>query len=281
MKPSVVALLLIAASLLVVAQGPEPALLSPGTTLPIAFSKTIEANRAHAGDRVEARTTDPVLLAKGGTLPSGSLVVGHVVSSTGFTYDTTPYAKQSHSVLVIHFDSVQMGGKDPITIPLQVYVRAMADPLTVQAALTPNLYDDSLRSRAQVGGDIVTPSQSEVISQSDDVVGYLKHGHVYAHLLSASGNRSEGCSAGEREVSMGVFSANACGLYGFTGVTLDTTGRTGEPSTFSLGSTRRAPEIWARSAALLEVEGSSPTAAVVNVHKTKPDLPSTQDLSQR
>lgn len=281
MKFSMLALTLCAAPLLGIAQAPQPTLLAPGTTLPITFSKTIEANHAHPGDRVEARTTQPVLLSNGRTLPSGSHVIGHVVSATGFKYDDTPYAKQPHSVLAIHFDSVAAAGKDAKTLPLQVYVRALADPVTVEAALTPNLYDDSLRSRAQIGGDIVTPSQKEVVSQHDDVVGYLKHGNVYAHLLSASGNGAEGCDGGNTEVSMGLFSANACGLYGFTGADLQSTGKTGETSTFTLVSTRRSPEIWAHSAALLEVIGSSPTLISKTVVSSAPGGPATQETSSR
>jgi len=281
MKLSMLALTLLATPLLAVAQAPQPTLLAPGTTLPITFSKTIQANHAHPGDRVEARTTQPVLLTNGSTLPTGSHVIGHVVSVAGFKYDDTPYAKQPHSVLAIHFDSVETAGKDTKTLPLRVYVRALADPVTVEAALTPNLYDDSLHSRAQVGGDIVTSSQKEVVSQQDEVVGYLKHGNVYAHLLSASGNRSESCDSCDTEVSMGVFSANACGLYGFTDATLESTGRTGEPSTFSLVSNRRSPEIWAHSAALLEVVASSPTSTSNTAVSSAPGGPATQELSSR
>jgi hypothetical protein len=276
MKLSMLALTLLATPLLAPAQAPQSALLAPGMTLPITFSKTLNANHAHPGDRVEARTTQPVRLTDGSTLPSGSHVIGHVVSATGFKYDDTPYAKQPHSVLAIHFDSVETAGKDTKTLPLQVYVRALADPVTVEAALTPNLYDDSLHSRAQVGGDIVTPSQKEVVSQQDEVVGYLKHGNVYAHLLPASGNRSESCDGCETEVSMGVFSANACGLYGFTDATLAYSGKTGEPSTFTLVSNRRSPEIWAHSAALLEVVASSPTDTVASSAHAGP---ATQEVS--
>jgi len=278
MKSSLLAVTLLASPLFAATQTPP---LSPGTTLPISFSKTLDSNHAHPGDRIEARTTQPVRLADGTTLPSGSHVLGHVVSVSGFKYDKTEYAKQPHSVLAIHFDSVEATGKNAKTLPLQVYVRAMADPVTVDAALTPNLYDDSLRSRAQVGGDVVTPSQKKVVSQRDDVVGYLRHGDVYAHLLSSSGNRSEGCDAGDTEVSMGVFSANACGLYGFIGANLESTGKSGEPSTFTLTSTRRAPEIWAHSAALLEVVGPTSASAAESVAPAAAAGPSFQEASSR
>jgi hypothetical protein len=274
MKLSLLTLTLLATPLLAAAQAPQPTLLAPGTTLPITFSKTIEANHAHPGDRVEARTTQPVLLSDGSTLPCGSHVIGHVVGASGFKYDDTPYARQPHSVLAIHFDSVETAGQETKSLPIQVYVRALADPVTVEAALAPNLYDDSLRSHSQIGGDIVTPSQKEVVSQHDDVVGYLKHGSVYAHLLRA-GN----CDGGDTEVSMGVFSANACGLYGFTDSTLESPGKSGEPSTFTLVSNRRSPEIWAHSAALLEVVAPSPTATSNTAASSEPAGPAIQEVS--
>jgi hypothetical protein len=56
---------------------------------------------------------------------------------------------------------------------------------------------------------------------------------------------------------MSIFSASACGLYGFVGVSLVTTGRQGATGTVVLGSDRRAPKIWAHSNALLEVMPSS------------------------
>jgi hypothetical protein len=56
---------------------------------------------------------------------------------------------------------------------------------------------------------------------------------------------------------MNIFSASACGLYGFVGVSLAETGRQGATGTVLLESHRRAPKIWAHSNALLEVMPSS------------------------
>lgn len=250
--------LLLLPSQAVVAQSSQAGTLAPGSTLPIRFNKTIQANHVHVGDMIHAKTTQAVILTNGQKLPAGSSVLGHIVAASGFKYDSTPYAKQATSTLSIHFDAVEEKG---VHVPLDVYVRAMADPVTVDAALTPNLYDDSLRSRMQVGGDVVTPSQKEIVSQRDDVVGYLKHGEAYAHLLRASGSSPDGCDGGDTEQPMSVFSASACGLYGFTGTSLESTGRSGATSTLTLVSTRRSPEIWANSMALLEVVGN-PNATV-------------------
>jgi hypothetical protein len=235
-----------------VAQG-SPATLSPGTTLPIQFERSVDSNHAHAGDSVAARTTQQLHLANGKILPAGAHVTGHVLSANVFTFDKTPYAKQQASRLTIQFDSIESKGE---TLPLRVYVRAMADPLTVWDAQRPKATDmDPLSTTTQIGGDQVTPSQSEVISQDGDTVGYNRHGGVYAHLISAVGNGQERCDASDTEQSMGHFSASACGLYGYTDVTMLDAGKTGTPSTLTLSARRRSAKIWARSEALLEVLG--------------------------
>jgi hypothetical protein len=221
------------------------------TTIPIVFTKSIDANRVHAGDPIAARTTQQIRLASGHILPAGSRVAGHVISGIPFTFDKTPYAKQKLSSLEIQFDSVADGNTQ---IPLSVYVRALADPLSSWDAATPKSTDlDSLGTTTQVGGDLVTPSQEEVRSQEDEVVGYKRRGGVYAHLISASGNSPEGCDASDTEQSMGIFSASACGLYGFTDITLVHSGRGSAPGTILLESRRHAPKIYAHSNALLEV----------------------------
>ncbi|MEI9977654.1 MAG: hypothetical protein WDN23_01410 [Edaphobacter sp.] len=229
--------------------------LSPGTTLPIQFERSVDSSHVQAGDAVVAKTTQQVRLANGQTLPAGARVIGHVVKASAFTFDKTPYAKQQASTLTIHFDSIESKGA---TLPLKVYVRAMADPLTVWGAERPQATDmDPLSTRTQIGGDQVVPSQSEVRSQDDDIVGYNRRGGVYAHLISAVGNGSASCDAGDTEQSMGHFSASACGLYGYTDVTILDAGKSGTTSTLTLSARRRSAKIWAKSEALLEVVGDS------------------------
>ncbi len=240
---------------LAIAQASPSELLSPGTTLPIQFERTIDPAHAHAGDPVSAKTTQQILLANGRILPAGAHVAGHVIIANGFSFDKTPYAKQSPSTLSIRFDSVTA---KEVTVPLHVSLRAMADPLTVWAAQEPKSSDlDPLSTTTQIGGDLVTPSQNEVMSQDGDIVGYHRHGGVVAHLISASGNGRSACDGSDTEQSMGIFSASACGLYGFTDESLVDNGLTRNDSSLTLISRRRSAKIWAKTAALLEVSTQS------------------------
>ena len=243
-----------AAALAVSAVSGQPLFALPvNTTIPIIFKSAVDANRVQPGAIVTASTAQVIRMPNGDVIPAGSPVRGHVVSSTPFAYNRTPYAKQAVSELTIRFDSITDHGQ---SIPLKVYLRAMAGPLSSWSAGEPPSTDlDPLGTTTQVGGDLVTPSQSEVRSQDDEVVGYLRHGGVYAHLIAATGNSPEGCDASDSEQSMSIFSASACGLYGFTDTSLAQTGRKGDRSTFVLQSRRHAPKIYKNTAALLEVTG--------------------------
>jgi hypothetical protein len=256
MKLTVSLAVVLFSSSLALAQATSDVSFAPGTTLPIAFSKGIDSGHTRIGNSVEARTTQQVRLANNQTLRSGSKVLGHVVAASAFSFDKTPYAKQAASTLTIQFDSVTSNGK---TLPLNVSVRALADPLSVWDAERPKATDlDPLSTTTQIGGDQVTPSQNEVESPNGDTVGYKRSSGVYAHLISAVGRSSDGCDATDTEQSMGLFSASACGLYGYTDATLVRSGKSGD-ATFTIVSRRRSAKIWARSDALLEVVGPAQT----------------------
>jgi hypothetical protein len=228
--------------------------LQAPTTLPIVFTTTISADHSHIGDSVSARTNQSVRLANGMLIPSGTKISGHVVAASPFVYDKTPYAHQKQSTLSIQFDSLQNGGS---TLPLDITVRAMADPIASSDAREPKSSDlDPLSTVTQIGGDQLTPSQAEVVSNDGDVVAYNKHGGVYAHLI-ANGR----CDGSTVEVPVGIYSASACGLYGFAGVSAQEMGSTAKPSTLTLVSSRTAPKIWKNSTALLEVLPNQQTVA--------------------
>ena len=254
MKLSLLAVVALLSAPFAIAQASQ-ATLSPGTTLPIQFERSVDSSHVQAGEAVVAKTTQQIRLANGQVVPAGAHVTGHVVAAKSFTFDKTPYAKQQASTLTIRFDSIESKGE---TLPLQVCVRAMADPLAVWDAERPQATDmDPLSTRTQIGGDQVIPSQSEVRSQDDDIVGYNRHGGVYAHLISAVGNGPVSCDASDTEQSMGHFSASACGLYGYTDVRMLDAGKSGNTSTLTLSARRRSAKIWAKSEALLEVVGDS------------------------
>ena len=216
------------------------------TTLPVVFTRAISAKYAKAGDMVFAKTIQVVHLPDGSTLPSGTKIVGHVVSATPFSFDNTPYARQRPSELVIEFQTVQ---RNSIELPLHVTLRAMASPIAANSASEPQSSDmDSLGTLSQIGGDLLVPSQEEVVNQQGDTVAYNRRDGVYAHLIA-----NGACDASENEVSVALFSPTACGLYGFGSVSAQAAGSLDKPSQVALVSTHGSPQIWKHTVALLEV----------------------------
>jgi hypothetical protein len=214
-------------------------------TLPITFTQTVSAAHAKPGDVVLAKTTQAVKLTDGRDVPSGSVVKGHVLASTTFTYDKTPYAKQAPGLLEIQIDSLQARGQ---TIPLHVSLRAMADPITTWGAYESKSSDlDPDATTTQVGGDLLTPSQNEILDRNGDVVGYNKKGGEFAHLIANSRGPIQ-CDGGDTEQPVSRFSASACGLYGFAEASLTSF----DSSRIGLVSTHTTPQIWKHSTALLE-----------------------------
>jgi hypothetical protein len=213
----------------------------PGqTTVPVLFTHTINAGRAKAGDKVTAKTMQVVLLSNGEQLPKGTDVVGHIVEARSFQFDDTPYVKQQPSNLAIQIDTIQ-------GTPVAATVRAMANAMDVQEAMSPHGLDetDYPGTVTLVGGAHYSPIDKHVTEGTDDdVVAYNKKQGVFAHLLSGNG-----CSSTDTEQSVGIFSPDACGLYGFASVHM-----TENDGTFRLASTHHTVTLYAGTAALLQVK---------------------------
>ena len=216
------------------------------TTIPVIFTHTENSAKAKAGDVVTAKTMQVVVLPNGEQLPKGSMVTGHIVEARPFKFDDTPYAVQQASYLSIKIDQV---GKDG-TGPVVTTVRALADPISVEEALTPHGMDetDYPGTVTLIGGAHYSPVDKHVTyGTDDDIVAYNKKQGVFAHLLPAGAS----CPGTQTEQAVGVFSPDACGLYGFGSVHLSEDTASG---TFRLASTHRTVVLYAGSAALLQVQ---------------------------
>ncbi len=233
------------------AASPPTATLAPQTTLPITFTKALSAKDVKAGDAIQARTAQQVRLANGQIVAQGAQVLGHMVAAQPFVFDKTPYASQRQAILSLQFDTLVTRQGN---IPLHVSVRAIADSFASMAAMTPGPSDlDPDYTTTQVGGDLVSRYQNAIVSPEGDTVGYNKRDGNFAHLI-ANGR----CDGSNTEQPVSIFSASACGAYGFTGMAL-----TLADSNLSITSSRRTPEIPSHSYALLEVtpEGNVASAA--------------------
>ena len=85
-----------------------------GTAIPIMLNSTLKSKDSKAGERIEGKLMQELLLPSGVKIKSGSHLTGHVVSDdlAGSVWRIT-----------VMFDSLQDQGR---TIPLNVGLRAMA-----------------------------------------------------------------------------------------------------------------------------------------------------------
>jgi hypothetical protein len=214
--------------------------LPPGTTVPLMIRQTLKSLHAHVGDAVDAVTLQEVEVNGVSVLLPGTRVVGHVVAAHGILGGNP-------SVLAIQFDGIETRGK---IMPVHLALRALADHTSTLDASTPHFYDerDTVGRYDLVGGDMFLRDDPKVVDHAAQVVGYHLGESVYGRLRAATAGDLT-CAATRGEESLAVFSPDACGLYGFPGVTA-------EPmpgASLTIVSHVHDVRIYAYSAALLQV----------------------------
>jgi hypothetical protein len=225
------------------------------TAIPVVFTQSIDASKAKVGDAVTAKTIQIVSLPDGSKLPKGATVLGHVTAAHAFSFDPTPYAAQQPSFLSVQFDRVVLKGA---TIPVSVSVRAMANSIESEEASKPRHTNDtdSVGTMVQIGGDTFSPLETAIFNSEGDVVAYNRRNGVFARLLPAeyaSRYSHLTCDGANAEQSVAIFSASACGLYGFDSVYMTENGANKDQDTLRLESRRHTVKVYAQSAALLQV----------------------------
>lgn len=227
--------------------------ISASTAIPVVFTHTVEAGKAKPGDIVTAKTIQAVLLS-GKAVPRGATVTGHVVQSTPFVLDPTHYATQKPSILSIHFDKIAWGAS---TISVGVLVRAIAGSVASHEASIVHFRDesDSTGMRILIGGSQFSTVGTKIMSPVGTLVGYNSKLGAVGRLAASeyeSGDSTIGCNATNTEQALGIFSPDACGVYGMGSNAMTNNGSTGG-QTFVLESRRDTVKLFAGSAWLLQV----------------------------
>jgi hypothetical protein len=223
--------------------------LPAGTVLPILLP-SISSKNAKTGDKIKAKLAQDVRLPDGSAIHGGTKVLGEVVAVTNGS------AGQG-ATLTIKFDALLRHGK---STNIRTHLRAMASMMEVAEAQMPtsgpgesDVYD-WLTTR-QVGGDSVYGKQGPVVGKSQ-TVGESTYQGVFVRLLASSDGRCRGGGVGDdRPQAVWVFSADACGLYGFGDLQIRNAGRTEPLGEIILESKRGPVKIREGSAALLRVDG--------------------------
>ncbi len=211
-----------------------------GTVLPVQLSTNLDSH-LKPGKQIHATIMQEVPLPGGDKIPEHSKLVGHVVSS-------------APNEVVFQFDSLRVRGH---AIPIAVSLRAIAGPLNVEEAQLPtNAVDLGTSSddwnTNQIGGEVAI--RGSQLMDANAVVGKaLLEGGALAPLMSSP----RGCSGGEIQQALWVFSSSACGVYGYPELTIVHAGRTEPVGRIALRSNGKLL-IRGGSGLMLRVVGETP-----------------------
>jgi hypothetical protein len=229
------------------ARAPQPALSLPaGTAIPVAFPHALDAAKLRVGETVIVKTNQVILASGGERIRSGSQLTGSVVEVQSSGASTDP------SELAIRFDTLHVGDQ---MFPVHVALRALASFVDSYSAHSPSVdngYPDNSVYR-QVGGDYFY--QGDVVYSNDwEEVGKSTHDGVFVKLEHVEQTKSRNrvvCDSTDKVQSVGVFASNACGVYGFAGLTVEDAGADSS-GIIRLRSTKHAVKIASGSTALLQ-----------------------------
>jgi hypothetical protein len=233
--------------------------LPAGTILPARLSSTIDTHKSKAGERISARIMQDVPLpgaadqlgalnfgrGRAHKIPAGSRLVGEIV-------DVRP------DKVSWKFDSLVLYGK---SIPIRVNLRALASMMEIDNAQLPTNDGGGDRGSSeldwdteQVGGDVVYGQRGGVVTEGDQVIGHSVFGGGV--LLRPVADRQAGCRGSlgvEGPQAFWLFSASACGLYGYPDVRIVHAGRSEPAGIIALSAARGKLKIRAGSGILVRV----------------------------
>jgi hypothetical protein len=225
-----------------------------GTILPVRLNISI-STKSKARQAIIGRVMQDVPLPNGSKIREGSTVEGHIVEV--IAGDSALGARIS-----IQFDTLRSSHQ---TIPISTSLRAIAGPMEVVEAQTPQSgpgEGDDLEwmDTTQIGGDAVYGLGGPVTAAKNAslVVGRKVAGGVLSQVRAKEGTKCRGAVDGnENPQALWVFSSDACGTYGLAHVNIAHAGRTGPAGVIVLSSDNGTLKIAGGAAMLLRVNASS------------------------
>ena len=218
-----------------------------GTIIPVSLNSTLRSDKSGSGATITATVMQDVPLGAGETLRRGSKVTGHVIEAA------IPGKGPAESKISFQFDQVQLGN---LTIPVTTNLRAVASKKAVAAA-TPQLIEEGPDNQVQIGGDQISYGSDGPVMVGSQVVGKYTSQGVLAYGGHDLGTPCRGTiDDSDHPQAFWLFSINACGSYGFDGLTVFHSGRTAPVGEVTLSSNGKMLKIDKGSAMLLLVGGS-------------------------
>jgi len=220
-----------------------------GTVLPVALRGLLSSSSSRPGQTVKARLMQSVPSAG---LKVGAKVVGHVVS-------VAPASGGAMAAITLEFDKVEASGR---SIPIVADLRALASPFEVEQAQIPLTGPDrgtpeEAWETVQVGGDVVYRGGGPVMENALKVGEPVANGVLVRLQAGANASCRASLDGNNEPQALWVFSANACGTYGYSDVSITHAGRTNPSGQITLSSSTGNVTLRGGSGMLLLVVGGN------------------------
>jgi hypothetical protein len=254
-KTHTLILILLFATMGAVTASAEIALLqqsavAPGTILPISLNNSLSSRKSKPGDVISGRIMQDVPLQNGSSIHRGTRVMGRVLS-------VTPATNGATTQISFQFDSIRSGHS---WIPVTTNLRALASPSEIDDAQLPLYGGDrgtpsTAYTTVQIGHDEVVYRGGGPVAHGDVVVGKPVYGGVLVTVSSAPDMPCRGAiEENNQPQALWLFSSDACGVYGYSGVSISHAGRTNPRGQIILSTTNRQLNVRSGSGMLLRVD---------------------------
>jgi len=243
-----VPLLVISLSSGLVAQETLPA----GTAVPVTLTSSLAAG-SRPGQQITAKIMQRIPAEPGLTIPAGAKVIGRVIETKRDGEGGTG------STVSFQFDRIVTKAGE---IPVRTSLRAIASPTEVWDAQTPKTGPDEGTSQqswttVRVGDDVVYRGGGAVMAGST-VVGKPTDDGVLVRLTAPPGSGcGEASGNGNQLQALWVFSSAACGVYGFSDLTIQQAGKMPPLGVIVLSSLKKDWKLRGGTGLLLQIVGGS------------------------
>jgi hypothetical protein len=205
-----------------------------GTILPLRLNASLNSANSKPGQAVSARLMQDVPLPSGAKIRAGSIAIGQVLAVAKAT-------DRSGAEVSFRFDTLKFSKR---RLPVTTNLRALASMAEVDQAQLPKAGADRGTSEntwttVQIGGDVVYRGGGPV-ANGLTVVGVPVPDGVLAPITSGAGTKCRGDFSGDnRPQALWVFSADACGIYGFPDLTIQHAGRSDPVGQITVASEKK------------------------------------------
>ena len=229
----------------------NPEQIPAGTVLPVELNMSLSL-KSNPGQVITARVMQNVLVGPGFKIRAGSKILGHVI-------EVVRPAPGSDAEITFSFDALKISHNT--IIPIVTDLRALASFVALNDAQIPDTGPDrgtapAVYTTNQVGGDVVFRGGGPV-TDGEEVVGKPVPGGVLGQVRPNPSGECRGSIEGnERPQALWLFSTDACGAYGYPGLTIAHAGRSDPVGRITLSAKEGGLNVRGGSGMLLRVISS-------------------------